>query len=169
VLITLQELEIHRLVISKTYAPGELDCHGAEFRQVGPLDVEAVAELEGAEIHIRGSLRTRLESACDRCLGKVEIPIRHEFDLQYRPMSTIARQEEVEVSPDELDVGFFTGEGVALADVVAEQVILSVPMKVVCRPDCRGLCPVCGVDRNRVACQCPSARPDSPFASLLED
>ena len=168
-LITLQELELHRIVVSKTYAAGELDYHETEFRQVGPLDVDVVAELAGAEIRIRGSLRTRLESACDRCLGKVEIPVAHDFDLQYRPMSTIAREEEVKVPTDELDVGFFSGDGVALADVVAEQVILSVPMKVVCRPDCRGLCPVCGVDRNREACQCPTARPESPFASLLGD
>jgi uncharacterized protein len=169
VLITLQELELHRMVISKTYAAGEFDFQGAEFRQVGPLDVEAVAELAGSEIRIRGNLRTRLERACDRCLCGVEIPVTRDFDLQYRPMSSIAREEEVEIPADELDVGFFSGDGVALADVVAEQVILSVPMKVVCRPDCRGLCPVCGLDLNRGDCQCPPVRPDSPFASLLED
>ena len=167
-LITLQELEIHRMVVSKTYAAGELDYHGAEFRQVGPLDVEAVAELVGSEIRIRGSLRTRLEAACDRCLERVEIPVSRDFDLQYRPMQSIARDEEVAIASDELDVGFFSGDGVELADVVTEQVILSVPMKVVCRPECRGLCPVCGANRNRGACQCPPARPDSPFASLLE-
>jgi len=90
VLITPQELEIHRVVISKAYAPGQLDYHGAEFQQLVPLEVGAVTE----------------------------------------------------------------------------QVILSVPMKVVCRPDCRGLCPVCGANRNTGECQCPAAPADSPFASL---
>jgi uncharacterized protein len=81
-------------------------------------------------------------------------------------VESIARDEEIEVSADELDVGFFSGDGIALADVVTEQVILSMPMKVICRPDCRGLCPVCGADLNRVICDCPKARGDSPFAAL---
>ncbi len=168
-LISLQELELHRIVVSKTYASGDIDYHGADFRQVGPLSVDAVAELEGSEIRIRGHLKTRLASACDRCLGPVELPVERELDLVYRPMKAIAREEEIEIPADELEVGFFSGDGIALADVVAEQVILSVPMKVICRPDCRGLCPVCGADRNREVCQCPPARPDSPFSTLLED
>jgi uncharacterized protein len=169
VLITLQELELHRIVVSKTYASGALDYHGAEIRQVEPVTVDAAAELVGSGIRIRGHLKTRLESSCDRCLGTVEIPVECDFDLLYRPMKAIAREEEIEISADELEVGFFSGDGIALADVVVEQVILSEPMKVTCRPECRGLCPVCGVDRNRETCQCPPPRPDTPFAALLGD
>jgi uncharacterized protein len=166
VLIALQELELHRIVVSKTYAPGALDYRGAEFRQAGPLQVDAVAELVGSEIRIRGHLGTRLKASCDRCLGPVELPVERDFDLFYRPMRTIAREEEIEVPKDELEVGFYSGGGIALADVVSEQVILSVPMKVLCQPDCLGLCPACGADRNREACRCPAPREDSPFASL---
>jgi len=167
VLITVQELELHRLMVSKSYPAGALDYRGAEFRQSGPLKVDAVAELVGAEIRIRGRLATRLESACDRCLEPVEIPVEHDFDLFYRPLHSIAREEVIEIPRDELDVGFYSGEGVELADLVAEQVILSLPLKVVCRADCRGLCPTCGADRNRQPCGCPGSQ-DRPFASLLE-
>jgi len=168
VLITVQELELHRLMVSKSYPAGALDYRGAEFRQSGPLKVDAVAELVGAEIRIRGQLATRLETACDRCLEQVEIPVEHNFDLFYRPLRSIAREEVIEVPRDELEVGFYSGEGVELADLVAEQVILSVPMKVVCRADCRGLCPTCGADRNRQPCGCPGSQGGRPFASLLE-
>ncbi len=168
-LITLQELELHRVVVSKTYAPGSLDYRGAEFRQVEPLSIEAVAELAGSEIHIRGHLRTRLEASCDRCLGAVEIPLDRDFDLFYRSVKTLNREEEIEIPTGELDIGFYSGEGVALADVVTEQVILSVPMKVICRADCRGLCPTCGANRNREACRCPPLPSDSPFAFLKGD
>jgi uncharacterized protein len=166
VLITLQELELHRVVVSKAYAPGALDYHGAEFQQVGPLQVDALAEVVGSEIRIRGHLGTRLNASCNRCLGPVEIPVEHDFDLFYRPVKTIAREEEIEISEDELEVGFYSGDGIALADVVTEQVILALPMKVVCRPDCLGLCPTCGADRNCEACRCSEPREDSPFASL---
>ncbi len=165
-LITLQELELHPVAISKTYAPGGLDFRGVEFRQAGPLQVGATAELVGSEIRIRGRLGTRVEAACDRCLGTVEIPVEREFDLFYRPLRTIAREEEVEVPEDELGVAFYSGDGIQLADVVTEQVILAMPMKVICRPECLGLCPTCGADRNREACNCPAPQKASPFAAL---
>jgi DUF177 domain-containing protein len=166
VLITPAELELHKVVVSKEYAAGEIDYHGAEFQQRGTLAVRAVAELTGEGIRIRGHLETRLEARCDRCLAPVEFPVRRDFDLSYRPLASIARVEEIEVSEDELAVGFYSGEGIALADLLSEQVILSVPMKIVCRAECRGLCPVCGADRNREECHCPSPSSESPFAKL---
>ena len=165
-LITEQELELHRIVVSKVYPRDALDYQGVEFRQAGPLTLEAVAELLGAEIHIRGKLSTRLEACCDRCLAKVEMPIDRHFDLFYRPMETIAVEEEIEISEDELEVGFYPESGIALDDVVMEQVMLEFPMKVVCRPNCLGLCPTCGVNRNLEKCQCPTPPSESPFSSL---
>ena len=167
--ITLEELALRRIVVSKTYASGALDYHGAEFRQVAPLKVDAVAELVGSEIRIRGHLGTGLEACCDRCLVQVGIPVERDFDLFYRPLQAIAREEEIEIPADELEVGFFSGDGIELADVVREQVILSVPMKVVCRDECQGLCPVCGANRNVVACHCVPPPQQSPFASLKEE
>ena len=165
-LITLQELELHRVQVSETYLPGTLDFQEVEFRQVAPLVVNAEAELAGKEIRIHGHISGTLEAACDRCLEQTEIPVNLEFDLPYRPMEEIAHEEEVEVGEDELKIGFFSGDGVNLSDVVREQVLLAVPMKVVCRPDCRGLCPVCGVNRNVKQCGCSLQHEDSPFAFL---
>lgn len=165
-LITSQELELHRIVVSKTYAAGEIDYRGVEFKQAGSLEVGAVAELEGAEIRIRGRLKCNLEAVCARCLSPVAIPLERAFDLRYRRLETIARDEEIEVPRDELEVVFYPGDGIVLADVIAEQVILAVPMKILCRPDCQGLCPVCGVNRNFEACHCALPHAESPFASL---
>ena len=164
--ITLEELELHPIVVSKTYSPGALDYHGAEFHQVAPLQVNAVAELRGAEIQVRGRLGTSLEASCDRCLGSVVIPVEREFDLCYRPVSTMPRAEEVELPQDELEVGFFSGDGIEFDDVVTEQVILSMPMKVICKADCRGLCPVCGSNLNVEKCGCLPTAEISPFSSL---
>ncbi len=164
--ITVDELELHRIVVSRTYTAGTLDYHGAAFRQTAPLKVEAVAELAGSEIHIHGHVGTSLEACCDRCLVAVTIPVERDFDLSYRPVSTIARAEEVELPEGELDVGFFSGNGIELADVVTEQVILSVPMKVVCQAGCRGLCPVCGANLNAEKCGCLPTSEKSPFSFL---
>jgi len=168
-MITLQELEHHRIEVQKTYASGELDYHSADFRQDGPLNVRAVAELLGSEIRIRGQLRTRLKACCDRCLAPLEFSVERDFDLFYRPMENIAREEEIALPDGESEVGFYSGDGIDLADVMTEQVILSLPMKMICGANCQGLCPVCGVDRNREKCLCAERRIDSPFASLKDD
>jgi uncharacterized protein len=166
VLITPQELAIHRIVVSKGYAAGELDYYGSEFRQIGTLKVGAAAELVGAEIRIRGHVEGKLEICCARCLGSVEFPVDRDFEVFYRPMKDIARDEEVEISAEELEVGFYEGEGINFEETVTEQVILSVPMKVVCGTDCRGLCPICGTNLNEKLCNCPPPGVSSPFASL---
>lgn len=168
--ITLAELEFHRVTVAETYAPGSLDYHGAEFRQTAPLVLKAAAELEGTEIRVRGHLDTHLQASCDRCLGLVDIPVSRDFDLFYRPIESIARnEEEVEVSAEELEVGFYKGDGIDSADVAAEQVILSLPMKLICDPECRGLCPVCGANQNLTECQCKPPGQDSPFACLKDE
>lgn len=168
-LISVEELRLHPVSISKTYPPGELDYRSTEFRQLGDLRISGVAELVGDEIRFRGHLHAELQALCDRCLCKVQIPVESDLDLVYRPMATIARQEEVEVSLSELEVGFFSGPGVELADLITEQVNLAIPMKIVCRPDCRGLCPICGVNRNLEACHCTDDFHESPFTALLGD
>jgi uncharacterized protein len=166
--ITLAELELHRVTASESYNPGSLDYHGAEFRQTAPVKLEITAELVGDEIRIRGHLAARLESNCDRCLRMVEIPVSTDLDLFYRPMQSLVGEEEVEIPTAELEVGFYSGDGIETADVATEQVILSVPMKVICNAECRGLCPVCGVNRNLTQCNCEPPQRDSPFASLQE-
>jgi uncharacterized protein len=169
VFVTVEELRLHPVSISETYPAGALDYHTADFRQTGNLKVRGVAELVGEEIRFHGHLETRVESACDRCLGLVQLPVQSDFDLTYRPMATIARKGEVvEVSDDELEVGFFSGGGIDVADVVAEQVNLFMPMQVTCTPECQGLCPSCGTNRNLEACGCGEAAHDSPFAVLAD-
>jgi uncharacterized protein len=166
--ITLAELELHRITASETYNPGELDYKDAEFRQTAPLKINITAELLAGEIRIRGHLNTRLEANCDRCLKVVEIPVKSDFDLFYRQTPNITEEVEIELPKAELEVGFFDGDGIELADVATEQVILAVPMKVVCSAECKGLCPVCGANLNLAPCKCAPPKRDSPFASLQD-
>ena len=48
----------------------------------------------------------------------------------------------------EAEIGYYQGEGLLLEDVLREQVLLALPLKVTCREDCRGLCPICAADLN---------------------
>lgn len=164
--IGVKELEQHKLTFQEDFAPGTIDFRTRDFRQATPLRAEVSAELAGREIHILGRLATRLELFCARCLEPVGQDVAASFDLLYRPVAAISRDEEIELKPQEADVGFYTGEGLFLADVLAEQVHLALSMKVLCQPECRGLCPGCGGNLNREACRCGPRALDPRLAPL---
>ncbi|MFQ5723317.1 MAG: DUF177 domain-containing protein [Terriglobia bacterium] len=166
--IGVKELERHPLRFREEFGPGTIDFRTGDFRQAGPLRVDLAAELEGAQIHIAGRLVVRLEFTCARCLEPVVREMAPRFDLLYRPVSTITRDEEIGLGRESLEVGFYVRDGVFLADVVAEQVHLALPMKVVCREECRGLCPGCGANRNREKCRCGPRAVDPRLAPLAE-
>src|SRR5713226_2596719 len=170
--LDVKELALHKIRIRKSYPPGTLDFHSGEFRQVQPLEVRATAELLEGEIRISGALHTRLELVCARCLDTVHEEVSRDFDLYYRPVATIAREEEVRLKLDDTQIAFFQGDGLFLADVLAEQVLLALPMKVICRSDCRGLCPHCGANLNADECRCETHTADprlAPLARLKQD
>ena len=164
--LDIKELAVRKVRIQKSYPPGTVDFHSPDFAQVEPLEVRATAELVDGQIRIFGNLQTRIELVCARCLEAVTEEMSKDFDLFYRPMATISREEEVKLKADETDIAFFDGEGLFLADVLAEQVNLLIPMKTICRSYCRGLCPHCGANLNSEECRCESHAPDPRLAPL---
>jgi uncharacterized protein len=74
--------------------------------------------------------------------------------------------EEVELEEEDTRTAFFTGTKLAIADVLREQILLALPMKVLCRVDCKGLCPVCGMNLNSGTCTC-SREEFSPHMDVL--
>ncbi len=170
--LDVNELATRKIRIRKNYAPGTLDFHSGEFHQTEPLDVRATAELVDDQIRIYGTFHTRLEMVCARCLEIVVEEVSKNFDLFYRPMNSVSREEEFRLNLDDTEIAFFEGDGLFLADVLAEQVNLSLPMKVICRSDCRGLCPHCGVNLNQEECRCETHATDprlAPLARLKQD
>jgi uncharacterized protein len=121
------------------------------------LQAAGVAELverAGGEVRIQGRYSVELGAQCDRCLGRARFPLDAGFDLFYRPASNIAREEEVEIDEGEAEIGFYEDGGLELEDILREQVVLALPMQRVCSEDCKGICPVCGRNRNETACDC---------------
>ena len=164
--LDVKELAVRKARIQKSYPPGTLDLHTRDFQQVEPLEVRATAELVDSQIHIAGHIRTRIELVCARCLDSVVEELDRDFDLFYRPVSSVEKKEEIRLKPEDTDVGFFKGDGLFLADVLAEQVNLLIPMKVICRSDCRGLCPHCGANLNSESCRCEPHAADTRMAPL---
>lgn len=171
VYFSVQELERRQIRFDVSIPTGEIEyLLDKDLRQRGPLQAQGSVELLGntlGEIRVRGHLNVIMETECDRCLETANFPIDSEFDLFYRPPQPAGRpSEEVELHDGEAEIGFYDGGGLHLNDILREYVILSMPMHPVCSESCRGICPVCGQNRNLRACSCEVKPGDDRWAAL---
>ena len=175
-LIEIQELELHPVEFREEFSPGVIDL-GAEHRQRAPLRCEGRADLVEEhhgkhkvvqDIRLKGRLDTSVEVACARCLEPVVHEVKRNFDLLYRPQGSDAGHEELSVTDAEAEIGYYRGKGLLLEDTLREQVLLAVPLKTVCREECKGLCPQCGRNLNEAACSCAPPTGDPRWSALKE-
>jgi len=137
-----------------------------DFRVVSPVEFTADVNKDGQKIRATGRVKGALECACSRCLEAFTIPVDTSFDALFLPASANAGTDEQEVGDDDLGVSFYTNDTIDLGEVVREQFYLALPMKPLCREDCRGLCPICGINRNREVCSCESTWVDPRLEPL---
>jgi len=175
-LIELAELELHPIDFQEEFPPDAIDL-GEDVRQLTLLKTSGRAQLVEEhhgkrnviqDIRLNGELATRLELLCARCLEPVAQDVTRKFDLLYRPLGTDAGNEELSVTVAEAEVGYYQGDGLLLEDAIREQVLLAVPLKVVCREDCKGLCPTCGKNRNTETCSCAPPLGDPRWSALKD-
>jgi uncharacterized protein len=134
-------------------APQRLD----ESQVLGSVSVRLSGAVRcvGGGVFVDGRYQAEGSLACARCLQPVEWRASDQFALEYRSQAVSPSEEEVELEGGDMDVSFLLGESLDLEDVAAEQVLLALPMRIVCDDECAGLCPQCGANRNiQGACSC---------------
>jgi uncharacterized protein len=167
--LSIHEMELRKVRFDQTFPPGEIQFLEQQLWQAGPLRATGVAELlpnTGGEIRIQGRLAVQMEAECDRCLNVAEYPVDMNFDLFYEPAKSGPEGREVALNAGESEVDFYEGDGLELEDVLREQILLSLPMQRICREDCKGICPMCGKNRNLAECGCQARTPDDRWAAL---
>jgi uncharacterized protein len=167
--LSIKEMELRKVRFDETFQSGQIDFSHDEVRQSGDLRATGTAELlenTQGEVRVRGHLQVEIEAECDRCLGTARFPLDTNFDLFYRPMSDIAREEEIEIDEGEAEIGFYEDGGMELEDVLREQILLQLPMQRICQDDCKGICPICGRNRNETACDCRVEPADDRWGAL---
>ncbi len=173
-LITLLDLEREPVNFDLAFAPGAID-YGEEATQISPLAVAGVAELlkeHRGPKEIVPDIRTRahwsgdFEAPCARCLEPVRHSLAGDFDLLFRPLGIDAGPAERALVPPETEIGYYQEGGLALEDVLREQVLLSLPVRTLCREDCKGLCPRCGRNLNSEPCICETLEVDARWTAL---
>lgn len=167
---SVRELELRKAHFDVAIPPGEIEFLDKKLRQASPLEAEGDVELLGntlGEIRVRGHLNVTMEADCDRCLETARFPLESNFDLFYRPAPHHGHSgEEAAIDAGEAEIGFYEGGGLELSDILREHILLSLPMQRVCSDVCKGICPVCGQNRNQVDCGCEIKPIDDRWSAL---
>jgi len=173
-LFTVADLEREPIDFHVALPPSAID-FGDEVEQVGDLAAEGRTEVlhehRGpkeivADIRIKGGFHGAFEAPCARCVEPVQHQLSGDFDLLFRPLGVDAIGSEHAITTPETEIGYYGNGGLALEDVLREQVLLSLPARTLCQPDCKGLCPRCGQNLNEAACSCDSGPSDPRWGAL---
>ena len=128
------------------------------------------AALIGDIVEARGTVQTRIQIACSRCLKDFQFLVQSEFDLTYTSENPETDAEmtdtEIELRYEDMGLIYFSGEKIDLQPDIAAQVMLAIPVKPLCSETCKGLCSKCGIDLNKEKCQCEKNPLNSQFAAL---
>jgi uncharacterized protein len=118
------------------------------------------------KFRLEGTARTELELSCSRCLEPFGMSIDAPFDLRYLPASEMSSEVDREVQDDDLETSYYRDDQIDLNELLREQFYLALPMKPLCRDDCKGLCPQCGTNLNTETCDCAAEWVDPRLAAL---
>jgi len=151
---------------ARTFKPEDVAGEGDAYRIVAPVDLAFEIHKDKDKFRLVGTVATELELACSRCLDPFRLPVAAPFDLRYLPASDVSSDPEREVDDEDLETSYYENGAIDLNELLREQFYLALPMKPLCRDDCRGLCAQCGANLNTGACDCAPVWEDPRLAPL---
>jgi uncharacterized protein len=164
--IELENLEGGKGDFAHVYDPDELNPVDERVKLAAPATVNGKIRLAGNEVFVNGHVDTRTQVECDRCLKPIELPVNADFELEYISGSEYESSAVAELTEAEMSVSVFDGDAIDVDEIVKEQILLAVPTRMLCREDCKGICPQCGTDMNTGECNCVTEDIDPRWAAL---
>jgi uncharacterized protein len=135
----------------RVYQPEALGAENDVYRIVSPVSLSFDIHKDKDKFHLVGRVKTTLEMPCSRCL---------------QPHTANSGVGEHEIEADDLDTAFYENDEIDLGQLMQEQFYLALPMKPLCREDCKGLCPNCGTNLNKATCDCHTQWEDPRLEAL---
>lgn len=137
--------------------PATLDLEDSAVKFVAPVHVRSRLAVMDRTVYVSGEAEAQAGLQCVRCLEAIPFSIHPSFQMNVEPQEAASEKtpgEWRELHREELDEHTYSDDTIDLAELVREQILLALPAYPLCRADCRGLCPQCGADLNRVSCRC---------------
>lgn len=167
-IIEIDSLTQDPLHLVHSFGTGELKFEHEDAALEQPVAADFLLTHKEKDLRAVGKIRTAIRYRCSRCLKEAVFPFETGFDLCYLPQANWKQDEEIELKYEDMEVGYYDGVSLDVDLMVLEQIELAMPMRFVCREDCRGLCPTCGTDLNDGSCQCGVDHTDSRLAVLKD-
>ena len=131
--------------------------------------VEGSLSKVGREITFKGSVSSEMEMICSRCLEPLLYKVRSNVASRYVPGEETDNLDlDVELRASDIEVEHYTSEQIDLTQAVYDQMMLSLPLVRLCKEDCQGICPQCGINRNKKNCQCSDKDSVDPRLAVLK-
>jgi uncharacterized protein len=128
-------------------------------------DVVATYNHAGGACYLHVRARGRYDTVCHRCLDAAGVALDVEFDVVVRRGVDRAGSRGDESADNHYIMIGANEHEVSLHPLIRENVVVDIPMLILCSDDCKGLCPRCGTNRNHGACRCEPA-PDPRWEAL---
>ena len=142
----------------------------AELSLEGPVAYDLRISRLGSTVTIVGRVEAALRAPCSRCATAVSIPVDRSFEAVFVTADTGEADGGVELDAKDLDLDYYQGGAIDGLRLLAEQIFLELPMKLLCKEDCNGLCAQCGANLNHTDCECePEVDPRWADLKALRD
>ncbi|MDQ3474058.1 MAG: DUF177 domain-containing protein [Acidobacteriota bacterium] len=166
--VELASLERQGGKFAHNYQPGELELNEERVTVMTPPRVTGRIQQSDSKVTVKGEATAELQLECDRCLKSVPVPVFSSFEVEYVTPDMYQAAPVAELLDEDLSLAVFDGEVIDIDELVREQLLLELPVQILCRQECQGLCPECGCDRNDADCKCQKAEIDPRWAGLKE-
>jgi len=163
--VSLRELNrigAETLVLNETVELEGLEREVRQLVRFEPLRVQVAVSRNDHRYHVKGELETTATVVCSKCLTQFDVPLHTEWEAWLTEHPAYAEETE------EREVQLIESDPVDLTPYIREAMLFTLPFVPVCREDCKGLCPKCGVNRNEVTCTCDTERIDPRLAALQD-
>lgn len=138
----------------------ELCSEGEGIRLLSKIGIDLQVTRVLKEVTVTGNVQLSIQTSCSRCVEPVRIELSPYVSLVLSPADKISDED------DDLEHETYRDDEIDLSNYLMEQIAISLPVKVVCNEDCKGLCAICGTNLNQETCTCESEKVDPRFAIL---
>ncbi len=160
-----------RVVLEGLYDLDYVELDMGKMRVLDPVKVKIVVVRAREGVAVGGYVKTAIEHPCTRCLTPVRVEINGTVEALYVPESERGSPERETRLENLKNVIYYTNPVVDLGERILEAIVMDVPQQVLCRPDCKGLCPYCGINLNEHpdhVCEKSGVGFDTRFALLAK-
>ena len=167
-IIDLTQIEGTSRPFDLTISHDDLGLDEPNLKFLGDIVASGEVQKQIAQVNVSGRILADAEIDCMRCLKPVQQSLAMDFSVSFVTPEHFATDKEREVAADDLDTDVIDTDSLDMKHVIREQILLNLPAQLFCRPDCKGLCPECGADRNLIDCDCDLDRTDPRWAALKD-